>query len=69
MSALSTAMQLNGVLELSEEVPDALIAIATHGRSGLGRWLIGNVVDRVVDHATTPVLIVRAAGQTEGQAR
>ena len=59
----------NGILELSEDIPDALIAMATHGRSGLGRWLIGSVVDRVVHHATTPVLIVRATGQTEGQPR
>lgn len=36
-----------------------LIAMATHGRSGLGRWLIGSVADRVVHGAKVPVLLVR----------
>ncbi len=36
-----------------------LIAMSTHGRSGLGRWLIGSVADRVVHGAQVPVLLVR----------
>lgn len=36
-----------------------LIVIATHGRSGLGRWMLGSVADRVAQSAHVPVLLVR----------
>ena len=36
-----------------------LIVICTRGRSGLSRWLMGSVADRVVRGATVPVLLVR----------
>ncbi len=39
-----------------------LIAIATHGRSGLSRWVWGSIADRVLRHAHVPVLMVRAPG-------
>ena len=34
------------------------IVMATHGRSGAARWLIGSVADEVVRHADRPVLLV-----------
>jgi nucleotide-binding universal stress UspA family protein len=37
----------------------SLIALATHGRSGLGRWTHGSVADRVLHGTTTPLLLVR----------
>jgi nucleotide-binding universal stress UspA family protein len=40
-----------------------LIALATHGRSGLGRWLYGSVADAVLHSATTPLLLVRPGGE------
>jgi nucleotide-binding universal stress UspA family protein len=36
-----------------------LIAMGTHGRTGLPHMLIGSVVERVLRHATCPVLTVR----------
>jgi nucleotide-binding universal stress UspA family protein len=39
-----------------------LIVISTRGRSGLSRWLMGSVADRVVRGATMPVLLVRGKG-------
>ena len=39
-----------------------LIAMSTHGRSGLRRLVLGSVADHVVRHAGTPVLLVRAPG-------
>ena len=36
-----------------------LIIMATHGHSGVSRWLRGSVADRVLDHARVPVLLVR----------
>jgi nucleotide-binding universal stress UspA family protein len=34
--------------------------LATHGRSGLGRWLYGSVADHVLRHAPVPVLLISA---------
>jgi nucleotide-binding universal stress UspA family protein len=36
-----------------------LIALSTHGRGGLGRFFLGSVTDRILQSATTPLLIVR----------
>jgi hypothetical protein len=32
----------------------------THGRSGVGRWVLGSVADRLVRHSGHPVLVIRA---------
>lgn len=40
-----------------------LLVMATHGRSGIGRWLYGSVADDVLRHATIPVFLVPATGQ------
>lgn len=46
-----------------------LIVMSSHGRSGISRWLMGSVADKVVRHAPCPVLIVgRAALQPEEEA-
>lgn len=39
-----------------------LIVIASHGRSGVSRWLMGSVADRLMRSACVPVLMVRAPG-------
>lgn len=36
-----------------------LIAMATHGRSGLSRWALGSVADKVVHCSQIPVLLFR----------
>jgi nucleotide-binding universal stress UspA family protein len=37
-----------------------LLVLATHGRSGLGRWRYGSVADAVLRHADLPLLLVPA---------
>jgi nucleotide-binding universal stress UspA family protein len=44
--------------------PDDLVVMATHGRGGLQRWLLGSVAESVVRHSPAPVLLVRADGMT-----
>lgn len=39
-----------------------LVAMATHGRSGLERWFVGSVTDRIARTAPVPVLVVRPHG-------
>jgi nucleotide-binding universal stress UspA family protein len=43
-----------------------LIVIATHGRSGISRWVWGSVADRVLRSACIPVFMVRAPGCVPG---
>jgi len=43
-----------------------LITIATHGRSGISRWVWGSVADRVLRSSPMPVLMVRAPGCVPG---
>jgi nucleotide-binding universal stress UspA family protein len=43
-----------------------LITIATHGRSGVSRWVWGSVADRVLRSSCVPVLMVRAPGCVPG---
>jgi len=39
-----------------------LILMATHGRSGVSRWVRGSVADRILRAASAPVLMIRAPG-------
>jgi nucleotide-binding universal stress UspA family protein len=39
-----------------------LIAIATHGRSGVGRWVWGSVADKLLRSSLIPILMVRPPG-------
>lgn len=39
-----------------------LIAMCTHGRSGVKRWLLGSVAEKVLRHGIKPVLLVRCPG-------
>jgi nucleotide-binding universal stress UspA family protein len=48
------------ILRHAEENDVDLVVMSTHGRSGLGRWVYGSIADRVLRHAATPVLLVRA---------
>ena len=43
-----------------------LIVIASHGRSGVSRWVMGSVADRVLRSACVPVLMIRAPGCVAG---
>ena len=43
-----------------------LIVIATHGRSGVSKWVWGSVADRTLRSACIPVLMVRAPGCVAG---
>ena len=44
-----------------------LVIIATHGRTGISRWVRGSIADRVLRSAPAPVLIVRATGRRSPQ--
>jgi len=43
--------------------PGDLIVIASHGRGGVARWLLGSVAEEVTRHARVPVLLYRAGDE------
>jgi nucleotide-binding universal stress UspA family protein len=47
------------ILALAEEVEADMIIVGTHGRTGLVRLVLGSIAERVVRHATCPVLVMR----------
>jgi nucleotide-binding universal stress UspA family protein len=49
------------IVEAAKHWHANFIAMATHGASGLRRWALGSVADKVVQASTTPVLVVRGA--------
>jgi nucleotide-binding universal stress UspA family protein len=48
------------ILACADEHRADLIALATHGRSGLRRWLLGSVTEKVLRASDIPVLVFRA---------
>jgi len=55
------------ILNAATRLGAALVVMATHGRTGLRRALMGSVAEEVLRHARTPVLIVPPAALEELQ--
>jgi nucleotide-binding universal stress UspA family protein len=51
------------ILQAADDLGADLIVMGTHGRSGLGRAVLGSVTETVVRSATVPVLTVRATAK------
>lgn len=47
------------IISLGRKTPEILIAMSSHGRSGVRRWVLGSVAETVVRHSSNPVLIIR----------
>ncbi len=47
--------------ERAERFVSHLVVMATHGRGGLGRWVLGSVAERVLHTTTLPLLVVHTA--------
>lgn len=52
----------NSLLDYIKANDFNLIVIATHGRSGLSRWVRGSIADKILSASHIPVLMVRAPG-------
>ncbi len=48
------------IVEEAAKDPGTLIAMASHGRSGLARWWMGSVADKVLHMADNPLLLIRS---------
>jgi nucleotide-binding universal stress UspA family protein len=52
----------DSLIDYSEANDIGMILMATHGRSGVGRWIRGSMADRILRASRAPVLMVRAPG-------
>ncbi len=50
------------IVEYAENESIGLIVMATHGQSGIQRWALGSVADKVVRATLRPVMLIRAGG-------
>jgi nucleotide-binding universal stress UspA family protein len=55
------------LLDLARPERVSLLAVATHGRGGLRRLVLGSVADKLVRAAEVPVLVVRPTGRRSGR--
>lgn len=78
--AVSTDSDIaEGIVRMAEDgEPDAmttgaqrcdLIALTTHGASGVHRWAVGSIAERVLHATTLPLLMVRPADMIERERR
>ena len=54
------------IVKYTEQNKINMIAMASHGRSGISRWTFGSVAEKVFRHSPVPVLMVKAPGCTPG---
>ena len=51
------------IVEEADKDPGTLITMSSHGRSGLARWWMGSVTDKVLHLTNNPLLVIHASLQ------
>jgi len=51
------------ILDHCDQYDIDLIAMSTHGRSGVKRWMLGSVAEKIIRHATKPILLIRSKAE------
>jgi nucleotide-binding universal stress UspA family protein len=59
----------DAILEAAHPERVVMLAVATHGRGGLQRLMLGSVADKLIRGADVPVLVHRPAGPVERKTR
>ncbi len=58
---------VDGILDVARQERATMIAMATHGRHGLGRLVFGSVTEHVLRDSPVPVLAVRIAADLQAR--
>jgi nucleotide-binding universal stress UspA family protein len=58
---VATGNAADEILKASEEIHADLIAMSTHGRSGISRLALGSVTEKVLRGSNRPVMVVRSS--------
>ena len=53
------------IVKLAREMAHDIVAVATHGRSGIARLAMGSVSEAIIRGTGDPVLVVRPPGEPE----
>ena len=53
------------ITELARDTPHDIIAMASHGRSGITRWAMGSVAEALIRSTGDPVLVVPPPGRKQ----
>lgn len=61
-TAIERGKPTEAILDYAKANNVDLIVMSTHGRSGVSKFMLGSVADRVVRHAVQPVLLVTPPG-------
>jgi nucleotide-binding universal stress UspA family protein len=61
-TAIARGRAADEILDYVKKNGVDLIIMTTHGRSGVARWVMGSVADKVVRYAAVPVLIISPQG-------
>ena len=56
---VSTGNPAEEILRYAEENNVDIILMGTHGRSGVGRWILGSVAEKVLRKSSSPIWLVR----------
>ncbi|GCF12366.1 universal stress protein UspA [Haloarcula mannanilytica] len=59
VTAVESGVPHSAILDYADENDIDLIVMGTHGRTGVGRYLLGSVTEKVVRTSDVPVLTVR----------
>ena len=51
----------NEILDFAEKNNIGLIIISTHGRSGISRWALGSIANKVMQGSRIPILLIRSS--------
>ncbi|MFH1169472.1 MAG: universal stress protein [Chloroflexota bacterium] len=57
---VATGKAADEIIRVSDETKADVVAMSTHGRSGLSRLAFGSVTDKVLKGGNVPVLMIRA---------
>ncbi|MCK5654430.1 MAG: universal stress protein [Dehalococcoidia bacterium] len=64
MSEVGLGVPAEEIIRIADEIQADVVAMSTHGHSGISRWAFGSTADKVLHAGNTPVLLVRASSAT-----
>lgn len=59
---IGEGLPVESILRVSGEEAITMVAMTTHGRSGVGRWIMGSVAEEVLSRSLVPIFLVRSSG-------
>ncbi len=62
---IGDASPSEAILKAADDIDADLIVISTHGRGGVGRWMLGSVATKLLQSTARPALIVRAGADAD----